>query len=89
MEINVNENTKIVSVWLTGTEKRDAALRERLKPMYRRYHKEKYLVAVYESGEQSLESLKSLTSDLLCYNRKRLAELEVQSEKASAMTMTI
>ena len=86
MEINVNENTKIVSVWLTGTEKRDAALRERLKPMYRRYHKEKYLVAVYESGEQNLESL---TSDLLCYNRKRLAELEVQSEKASAMTMTI
>ena len=86
MEINVNENTKIVSVWLTGAEKRDAALRERLKPMYRRYHKEKYLVAVYESGEQNLESL---TSDLLCYNRKRLAELEVQSEKASAMTMTI
>lgn len=86
MEINVNENSKIVSVWLTGAEKRDAALRERLKPMYRRYHKEKYLVALYESGEQNLESL---TSDLLCYNRKRLAELEVQSEKASAMTMTI
>ena len=84
--MDVNENTKIVSVWLTGAEKRDVALRERLKPMYRRYHKEKYLVAVYESGEQSLEGL---TSDLLCYNRKRLAELEVQSEKASAMTMTI
>ena len=86
MEIDVNESAKIVSVWLTGAEKRDAALRERLKPMYRRYHKEKYLVAVYESGEQSLESL---TSDLLCYNRKRLAELEVQKEKASGMAMTM
>ena len=86
MEIEVNENTRIVSVWLSNAEKRDAALRESLKPLYRRYHQEKYLVAVYESGEQSLEDL---TRDLLCYNRKRMAELEVQKEKESGMAMTM
>lgn len=86
MEIEVNENTRIVSVWLSNAEKRDAALRESLKPLYQRYHQEKYLVAVYESGEQSLEDL---TRDLLCYNRKRMAELEVRKEKASGMAMTM
>ena len=86
MEIDVNEQTRIVSVWLSSAEKRDAELRERLKPMYRRYHKDKYLVAVFESGEQNLEGL---TADLLCYNRRRMAELEVQKEKDSGMTMTM
>ena len=86
MEIDVNEQTRIVSVWLSSAEKRDAELRERLKPMYRRYHKDKYLVAVFESGEQNLEGL---TADLLSYNRRRMAELEVQKEKDSGMTMTM
>ena len=86
MEIDVNEQAKIVSVWLSSAEKRDAELRERLKPMYRRYHKDKYLVAVFESGEQNLEGL---TADLLSYNRRRMAELEVPKEKESGMTMTM
>ena len=42
------------------------------------YAGKKYTVAVFMSGSQDLCSL---TSGLLCYNRKRLAELEVAREK--------
>lgn len=54
------------------------ALRERLKPLYQKYKAQKYLVAVFESGDRDLADA---TSDLLCYNRKRLAEMEVQRQR--------
>ena len=50
MEINVRDSSKIVEVWLTREEKRDARLQERLKPLYREYKEKKFLVAVFESG---------------------------------------
>lgn len=76
MEINVNENSKTIEIWLTNTEKQQ--LRERLKPLYQEYYNKKFFVAVYESGEQALADT---TSALLCYNRKRIAELEMEEEK--------
>ena len=75
LEINVRDSCKLVEVWLSSSEKRDALLREQLKPLYRKYKAQNYLVAVFESGERDLADA---TSDLLCYNRKRLAEQEVQ-----------
>ena len=42
------------------------------------YKKKKYLVAVFESGEKDLYKG---TLDLLSYNKRRFAELEVQQEK--------
>ena len=78
MEINVRDHCKIVEVWLSNSEKRDELLRERLKPLYQKYKAQKYLVAVFESGDRDLADA---TSDLLCYNRKRLAELEVQRQR--------
>lgn len=84
MEINVRDGSRIVEVWLTRAEKQDAELQEKLKPMYREYKDKNYLVAVFQSGEQDLADA---TSDLLCYNRKRIAQLEVEREKQSGVVM--
>lgn len=84
MYMTVNGDSKIVGIWLTRAEKNDAALRESLKPLYKKYHEQKYKVAVYMSGEQDLYEN---TRDLLLYNRRRAAEKEVQEEKAAGMTM--
>ena len=78
MEIHYNHKKKICTVWLTNAEKVDAALRESLIPLYRKNKEQGYLTAVYESGT---EDLYEATRDLLLYNRRRTAEIEVQREK--------
>ena len=82
----MRDNSKIVEVWLTREEKQDANLRERLKPLYQEYEAKKFLVAVFESGEQNLEEL---TGSLLGYNRKRVVQLEMEREKRQGMAMTM
>ncbi len=78
MEVNVRENRKLVDVWLTNTEKNDPQIQAQLKELYAQYKKEKYLVAVYQSGNKDLyESVLAL----LAYNKRRVAELDVQREK--------
>ena len=86
MEVNVRDSSKIVEVWLTSEEKQDANLRERLKPLYQEFKAKKFLVAVFESGEQNLEEL---TGSLLGYNRKRVVQLEMEREKQQGMAMTM
>lgn len=86
MEINVRDNGKIVEVWLTREEKKDDNLRERLKPLYQKYKAKKFLVAVFESGEQNLEEL---TGSLLGYNRKCCVQLEMEREKQQGIAMTM
>lgn len=78
MEINVRDDSKIVEIWLTNAEQRDNALRESLKPLYTKYAQQKYLVAVFQSGERNLTDA---TSDLICHNRKRLAEQKARREQ--------
>lgn len=80
MELNINDARGTVEVWLSSEEKSDPAVRQRLKPLYAEYAEKKYTVAVFMSGSQDLYSL---TSGLLCYNRKRAAELEVAREKGN------
>ena len=82
----MRDSNKIVEVWLTREEKQDANLRERLKPLYQEYKAKKFLVAVFESGEQNLEEL---TGSLLGYNRKRAVQLEMEREKRQGMAMTM
>ena len=82
----MRDGSKIVEVWLSREEKQDDNLRERLKPLYQEYKAKKYLVAVFESGEQNLEEL---TSSLLGYNRKRVVQLEMEREKRQGMSMTM
>lgn len=86
MHMHVNENSKIVELWLTRAEKEDAAVQESLKPIYQQYKEQKYLVAVFLSGE---EELYPQTRDLLLYNRRRSAEKEVQKQKAEQPVMTM
>ena len=78
LEINVKDEKRMVEIWLSNAEKRDPVLRERLKDSYDKFKKKKYLVAVFESGEKVLYQG---TLDLLAYNKRRCAELEVQREK--------
>ena len=84
MEISINDERRTVEVWLSNEEKSNSAVRQRLKALYTEYAEKKYTVAVFMSGSQDLYSL---TSDLLCYNRKRIAELEVEQEKEQGMVM--
>ena len=81
MEINIRDSNKIVEVWLTREERQNIGLRERLRSLYQEYRAIKYLVAVFESGEQDLEEL---TGSLLVYNRKRVVQLEMEREKDGA-----
>ena len=81
MEINVRDAQKIVEVWLTNAEKNDPVVAARLTPLYRAYQKQKYTVAVFQSGGADLLGC---TRDLLRYNRKRIAELETLREKSAS-----
>ena len=78
MEMIVKDERKLVEIWLTNAEKSDPVLRAGLQSVYDTYKKKKYLVAVFESGEKDLYQG---TLDLLAYNKRRCAELEVQREK--------
>ena len=66
MEINVNENKKIVEIWLSNEVKNNNSIKEKLKELYDMYKKTKYIVAVYESGNADLFSG---TKSLLVQNR--------------------
>jgi len=66
MEVNINENKKIVEVWLSNGEKNDKSIKESLNKLYSDYKNTKYLVVVYESGN---EDLFSGTKSLLFQNR--------------------
>ena len=84
MRMDICDESKIVELWLTRKERDDPAFRESLKPIYQEYKEQKYLVAVFLSGE---EDLYQQTRDLLLYNRRRQAEKEVQAEKRAGMVM--
>ena len=78
LEINVRDDRKIVDIWLTNEEQQDQAIKESLKPLYQQYKAKKYTVAVFLSSSRDLVEE---TLALLRYNKKRVAELEVQRER--------
>ena len=67
MEVCVKDSDKIVEVWLTNCEKNDTSLRQSLKPLYEKYKRKKYKIAVFESGNGDLFDS---TAGLLLHNRK-------------------
>ena len=83
MEIIQDDAKKLVQVWLSRKESGDEALQSRLKPMYAQWKQQKYMVAVFNSGQ---EDLKENTLALLAYNKRRSAELAVQREKKQKIT---
>ena len=84
MELNVRNDSKIVEIWLTKAEKQDAKLQRDLKVLYQGFKESGYLVATFLSGDQDLTDT---TSDLICYNRKRIAQMEVEQEKKQGLAM--
>ena len=82
--MEVREQSRIVELWLTREERDNPAFRESLRPICQQYRDQKYLVVVFLSGEADLYQQ---TRDLLLYNRRRLAEREVQAEKGTGLAM--
>lgn len=83
MQINREDNQKRIEIWLTNEEKNDPALCESLKPLFKRFHDQKYLVAVFLSGEGDLYEG---TRALLLYNRRRAAERDIQADRNGQTT---
>ncbi len=73
MQMNVYDNNKYVSIWLTKAEAADAQLRESLTPLYQKYKDKKYRVVVFESGKGDLPTL---TRDMLKHNLDLFAQNE-------------
>ena len=71
MEININDDTRIVSIWLTNAEKKTPGLRQELKRLATQNKARKYQTAVYLSGDRDLTSQ---TQSLLLHNRRKQAE---------------
>lgn len=72
MMIEMHQNAKIAAVWLTQREKEDPAVQQKLEALYADCKTKKYTVAVFLSGPRELTQQ---TSSLLCYNRRRAAQL--------------
>ena len=83
MQINREDNQKRIEIWLTNEEKSDPVLCESLKPLFKRFHDQKYLVAVFLSGEGDLYEG---TRALLLYNRRRVAERDIQAVRHGQTT---
>ena len=82
--MNINDERKLVTIWLKSDEKDDPEFTKNLKPIYRQFGDKKYTVCVFKSGG---EDLAENTSALLRYNRKKQAEREIQEEKEISMTI--
>ena len=80
MEMTVRDDTKMVEIYLTKAEENDQALRAKLQKIYDNYKEKKYLVAVFESGDGDLYQD---MLDLLAFNKKRMAQKEVERKKAA------
>ena len=83
VRMEIKERSNVVELWLNRDEKNDQQFLESLKPLYRQYQAQHYLVAVFYSGE---EDLYQQTRDLLLYNRRRAAERKVREWGRMAMT---
>ena len=75
--MNVRHDTKTVDIWLTRAEADDIALRESLKPIYKKYAEMKYFVAVFESGKEDLiEGVAALLRHNLEFKARNELKLE-------------
>lgn len=82
MKMHIDNDSRTVEVWLSTQEAQDPVLKKHLRILCQEFTAQKYLAAVFQSGSRDLAQS---TSDLLCYNRKRLAQLEVEREKQTGL----
>lgn len=84
MEMYVNQQNKIVELWLTNDEQQDQVLMRSLHAQYQQYKEKKYKVAVFCSGSRELANV---TEDLLLHNRTVVARKDLEREQGMGMTM--
>lgn len=70
MNVEVNDEFKFATVWLTNEEKKDPRIRDFLKPVITEYQQKKYKFVIMESGEKDLLDL---TKALLSHNKNLAA----------------
>ena len=75
MEININDTTKTIEIWLSNAEQDNPVVLNSLPSIYQRY--EKYTAAVFQSGQGDLFKV---ARDLLLHNRM----LKTQSKGAAS-----
>lgn len=66
MNIEVNDQFKFASVWLTNEEKDNQQIREDLIPIVNEFRARKFKFVIYESGKGNLQEL---TESLLIHNK--------------------
>ena len=71
LEVNVNHNTQVVSVWLTNADQSDSAVQQELNQICADSKARKYKTAVFRSGTQNLVEK---TQSLLSLNRYKLPQ---------------
>lgn len=54
MKVEVNDQFRFASVWLTNEEKNDQQLRESLQSLIAEYKSKKYKFVIFESGSRDL-----------------------------------
>ena len=84
--MQVSDQGKYVSVWLTRAEARDVGVQEQIRGLCRDCKEQKRRVVVFESGDQELISL---TAGLLSYNRELEARRATQQESGRTDTGTL
>lgn len=72
MKIEVSHQDKLTTVWLTRAEQENPAIKAQMDKLYADCKTKKYTVAVFHSGSKDLCNQ---TSGLLCYNRRRAAQI--------------
>lgn len=78
MEINLNNEKRIVYIWLTNAEKNNPAVKAKLDQLYAQYRQKKYMVVTFMSGDQPLQP--SIV-ELLKYNSRKSAEVAIDKAK--------
>jgi len=71
LEITTNDETRVVSVWLTNAEKERPSVRQEVSRIAAQNRARKYKTAVYLSGDRDLTDL---TQSLLLHNRRKQVE---------------
>ena len=77
MKMSVDEEKKIVELWLTAAEQNDTALMESLKLLYEAWRERQYRPVVFRSGRRDLLDL---TEELLLHNRTVAARRDLERE---------
>lgn len=84
MKMFVDEQKKIVELWLTAAEQNDPTLMESLKPLYGAWCEKKYRPVVFRSGGRDLLDL---TEGLLLHNRTVSARRDLEREAPETEAM--